>query len=159
MAPKRTSPTKGARATAAAAAAARAPTLTAEGNSDSWESSKANQFRIANKFLEAVSDEVLKDKWGLDWEKLPEEHACSPEIYQALASYLCQEYIMQFRDLLISKCGASSMIYKSGEPLWLCPSTQGSGAGAKLTSFVAGMQPAGCSGHLSKYAAAPPRTA
>ena len=64
MAPKRTSPTKGARATAAAAAAARAPTLTAEGNSDSWESSKANQFRIANKFLEAVSDDALKDKWG-----------------------------------------------------------------------------------------------
>ena len=103
MAPKRTSPTKGARATAAAAAAARAPTLTAEGNSDSSESSKANQFRIANKFLEAVSDDALKDKWGLDWEKLPEEHACSPEIYQALTSYLCQEYIMQFRDLLISK--------------------------------------------------------
>jgi len=95
MAPKRTSPTKGARATAAAAAAARAPTLTAEGNSDSWESSKANQFRIANKFLEAVSDDALKDKWGLDWEKLPEEHACSPEIYQALAGYLCQEYIIE----------------------------------------------------------------
>ena len=46
MAPKRTSPTKGARVTAARA------TLTAEGNSDSWESSKANQFRIANKFLD-----------------------------------------------------------------------------------------------------------
>ena len=98
MAPKSTSPTKGARVTAAAAAAARAPTLTAEGNSDSWESSnEANQFRIANKFLEAeaVSDEALKDKWGLDWEKVPEEHACSPEIYQALASYLCQEYIIE----------------------------------------------------------------
>ena len=106
MAPKRTSPTKGARATAAAAAAARAPTLTAEGNSDSWESSKANQFRIANKFLEAVSDDALKDKWGLDWEKLPEEHACSPEIYQALASYLCQEYIIE---------GAHK---NSGQKLW-----------------------------------------
>ena len=53
------------------------------------------QLRIANTFLESVSDQALKDKWGLDWEKVPEEHACSPEIYQALASYLCQEYLIE----------------------------------------------------------------
>ena len=89
---KKTSPTKGGRVAAAAAAAARAPPLTAEGTSDSWESSKVNQLRIANKFLESVSDQALIDKWGFDWDKVPEEHACSPEIYQALAGYLSQEY-------------------------------------------------------------------
>ena len=92
---KKTSPTKGGRVAAAAAAAARAPPLTAEGTSDSWESSKVNQLRIPNKFLESVSDQSLKDKWGLDWEKVSEKHACSPEIYQSLASYLCQEYTIE----------------------------------------------------------------
>ena len=95
MAPKKSSPTKGGRVATAAAAAARTTPLTAEGNSDSWENSKANQVRIANKFLNAVSDKALKGKWGLDWDKVPEECACSPEIYQSLASYLCQEYTIE----------------------------------------------------------------
>ena len=85
---KKTRPTKGGRVTTAAAAAARASPLTAQGTSDSWETSKVNQLRIANKFLESVSDQALKDKWGLDWEKVPEEYVRSPESYQALASYL-----------------------------------------------------------------------
>ena len=105
---------------------------------------------------------------GLNWEEgfkcvtmeIPQSKSGKYKVLTLVAGanrHLC--WFLQFGDLLISKRGASSMIYKSGEPLWLCPSTQGSGAGAKLTSFVAGMQPAGCSGHLSKYAAAPPRTA
>ena len=102
---------------------------------------------------------------GLNWEEgfkcvtmeIPQSKSGKYKVLTLVAGanrHLC--WFLQFGDLLISKRGASSMIYKSGEPLWLCPSTQGSGAGAKLTSFVAGMQPAGCSGHLSKYAAAPP---
>ena len=58
---KKTSPTKGGRVATAAAAAARASPLTAEGTSDSWETSKVNQLRITNKFLES-SDQALKDK-------------------------------------------------------------------------------------------------
>ena len=97
MAPKKSSPSKGTRVATAAAAAARAAPLTDQGTSDAWENSKANQLRIGNKFLDAVSEQALKAKWGLVWEKVPEEYACSPELYNALASYLSQEYIIEAR--------------------------------------------------------------
>lgn len=75
MAPKKSSPSKGTRVATAAAAAARAAPLTDQGTSDAWENSKANQLRIGNKFLDAVSEQALKAKWGLVWEKVPEEYA------------------------------------------------------------------------------------
>ena len=63
------------------------------GDSDSWEAQKSNQKRIANQYLkEGVKDPALKAKAGDDWDKMPEEVACSPAIYEGLAGYLCEGY-------------------------------------------------------------------
>ena len=63
------------------------------GDSHSWEAQKGNQKRIANQYLkEGVKDAALKAKAGEDWDKMPEEVACRPEIYEGLAGYLCEGY-------------------------------------------------------------------
>ena len=93
---KAKAPSPKARETAAAAAAARSTApLTAEGSSEAWVQSKANHLRIANKFLAEVSDAALKAKWGDDWDKVPEEHACSVDLYNLLGDYLASVYIIE----------------------------------------------------------------
>ena len=68
--------------------------MTADGTSDSWENNKANQVRLGNAFLKHISitDSALAKKWGADWGTVPEEHACSQEIYGHFATFLTQVY-------------------------------------------------------------------
>ena len=68
--------------------------LTADGDSPSWCQSQANQVRVGNMFLAhtASTSKELSAKWGLKWEEIPEEHACTTELFGHLASYLISVY-------------------------------------------------------------------
>jgi hypothetical protein len=75
-------------------AAAGSVAMTADGSSDSWENNKANQVRLGNEFLKHISttDSALSAKWGQDWVSVSEEAACSCEIYEHFATFLCFTY-------------------------------------------------------------------
>ena len=75
-------------------AAAGSVAMTADGSSDSWENNKTNQIRLGNEFLKHLSttDSALSAKWGEDWASVREEAACSCEIYEHLATFLCFTY-------------------------------------------------------------------
>ena len=63
------------------------------GDSDSWEAQKGNQKNIGTQFLkEGLTDAALKAEAGEEWGKMPEAVACKPEIYEHLATYLCDGY-------------------------------------------------------------------
>jgi hypothetical protein len=75
-------------------AAAGSVAMTADGSSDSWENNKTNQIRLGNEFLKHISttDSALSAKWGEDWVSVREEAACSCEIYEHFATFLCFTY-------------------------------------------------------------------
>jgi len=75
-------------------AAAGSVVMSADGSSDSWENNKTNQVRLANEFLKHISTIVscLSAKWGEDWVSVREEAACSCEIYEHFATFLCFTY-------------------------------------------------------------------
>lgn len=63
------------------------------GDSESWEAQKGNQKNIGTQFLkEGLTDAALKAEAGEEWGKMPEAVACKPEIYEHLATYLCEGY-------------------------------------------------------------------
>ena len=68
--------------------------MSAGGGSDAWYQAKANHVRIGTCFLEHIAEASpeLSAKWGTDWRALAEEHACSKEIYEHLATYLVNTY-------------------------------------------------------------------
>ena len=75
-------------------AAAGSVAMTADGSSDSWENNKTNQIRLGNEFLKHLSttDSALSAKWGEDWASVREEAACSCEIYEHFATFICFTY-------------------------------------------------------------------
>ena len=66
------------------------------GEADPTVKAHANHVRIGNCFLDYIksADPVLHIQWGLDWSKLKEAHACSREIYEHLATYLVEVYLI-----------------------------------------------------------------
>jgi hypothetical protein len=71
--------------------------MTPLGETDGWCKSKANQVRIANMFLEhtAEVDPSLAANWGAKWDNVPEEYACSKELFAHLATYLVDTYVIE----------------------------------------------------------------
>lgn len=66
----------------------------AAGASDSWTNNQSNQVRLGNEFLKwiSITDSALNSKWGLEWTKIPEQHAAGRELYGHFATFLCRTY-------------------------------------------------------------------
>ena len=59
------------------------------------------------------------------------------------------DWFVDFGDYLVLDRG--SMLYSTGESVWLIPEVHGAGAGTKIANFVRAMQPPGTPGALKKY--------
>ena len=70
--------------------------MEAVGTSESGISTQGNQEKIASAFLAYIKEANpdLSEKWGLDWAEpeVPEEHACTQEIFAHLATFLIKTY-------------------------------------------------------------------
>ena len=89
MAPKSNGPAR-----AAKAAGPMAP-MQAGGDSESWAGAKENQRTIFKQFLtHSATPSELRLKWGDSLEGLPEEDACSPDIYAYFATFIESVYLI-----------------------------------------------------------------
>ena len=64
----------------------------ADADSSSWLSQKANQINIFNEFLVQVADAALRSKWGKAFASMPDEVLCTQELFEHFATFLLQTY-------------------------------------------------------------------
>ena len=68
--------------------------MTSGGISSSWTSAVANHVKVGDAFLMYISgqDEERGARWGTKWEEVPEEQACTQELFGFLATYLAETH-------------------------------------------------------------------